>query len=222
MANRGQQRPPADPGMGMDHLADLFNRVLQNQQQPQRDRFKPPKFNGTGDVELFIQQFNDVREANGWDAPTALLQLRTCLEQSAADCGRAANVDATIASLRARFGITVRQARDRLANLRRESGQSIHALGMKASRLTALAYHQIVPAERMILAVESFKRALDNKQLNRHLLTLELETVNQVARAAEEFFQVGGSNTNYRQTHSVAAIGRSQKGMRKGMLPSHC
>lgn len=209
MANRGQPRPQAqDAGAGIDQLADLFNRVLQQQpaHQAPRDRFKPPRYNGTGDVELFIQQFTDVCRANDWDEATSFLQLRTSLEQSAADCGRGITFGAVLENLRARFGLTVRQARDRLVNIRREANQSVHALGMEVTRLTALAYPQIAAAERVVLAVETFKRALDNRALNRHLLAIQVASVDDVARAAEEFFQVGGFNSAPRPRHHIAAM----------------
>ena len=208
MANRGQARPQDAPALGIDQLGELFNRL---QQRP-RDRFHAPKYNGTGDVELFIQQFNDITNANGWDNASSLLHLRTSLEQSAADCGRGMTIAEVQANLRARFGMTARQAKDRFANIKRESGQSLHTLKTEISRLAALAFPQMAQADRVMLSVEAFKRAVDNKALNRHLLAVPAGTMDEIVQAAEDFFQVGGFHTAPTNRHGIAAVGREDSG----------
>lgn len=158
------------------------------------EKFKPPKYDGTGDVDYFLKQFNDCRDANQWNNGASLLHLRSYLEKDATKCGRGDTVDEVEENLRARFSLTVRQARDRLGNVRREPGQSLHQLGDEVERLVRLSYPDMAAADRVTLSIDALKRSLDNKGLNRHLLAVPCNTVKAVVRAAEEYFQACGTN----------------------------
>ena len=188
MANRGQAAAgrQADP---MNRLADLLEGALQV--QAPRDRFKSPQYDGKSDVELFIRTFTDVATANHWDQNAQLINLRLSLEREATDCSRGNDVQTIFDNLRARFGLTVRQARDRLANLKKDPGQSYHTLGVEIQHLVRLAYPTMGENDRMIISVENLKRCIDNRALSRHLLAVERDTVTAVAQAADEFVQAG-------------------------------
>lgn len=175
----------------MDELTRALERVLADRRPT--DRYKAPKYDGSSDVELFVTHFTEVTAANGWNDAAAIIHLRTALEGAAKDCARGATVAAINTSLRSRFGVTIRQARDRLVYLRRESGQSLHELGVEINRLLLIAYPALDDATRQTMGVETFKRALDNKQLHRHLFLLDPGTVDAAVVATDEFFNVGSS-----------------------------
>ena len=64
MANRGNAaRQSAEDS---DRLANAFQYAFR-QLSGQRDQFKSPKFDGSEDVEMFIQKYNDVAQANKWN-----------------------------------------------------------------------------------------------------------------------------------------------------------
>ena len=44
--------------------------------QGRGSQFKPPQYQGEGDVELFITQFTDVARANRWEEPDNTLHLK--------------------------------------------------------------------------------------------------------------------------------------------------
>lgn len=185
----------------MERLTELMgDAVLRGR----TEKFKPPKYDGTGDVEYFLQQFNDCRDANGWPAAASVLHLRGCLEKSATECGKGATVNEVSENLRARFSLTVRQARERLSNIRREPGQNLYALGDEVERLVGLSYPDMRPADRVIISIDALKRALDHKGLNRHLLAVQCNTVKAVVRSAEDYFQASGTTTGSR--HTVNAL----------------
>ena len=201
MANRGAPRQAADP---MARLAELLETALNTQP---RDRFKPPKFDGKSDVELFITQFQEVSAANQWDQATALINLRLALERDATKCGRGQDMPAIFANLRARFGLTVRQARDKLAHIRREPGQTNHMLGLEIQKLVRLAYPTMGANDQTVIAIETFKKSVDNKQLSRHLLAIPADTVETVTAAADAFFQAGQiTMTNNRNRANINHI----------------
>lgn len=202
MANRGN-RQGGDGGDLMQQLANAIANLGRG-----RDRFDAPRYSGESGIELFLQQFDDIHQANNWDNATALIKLRGCLEKAAAECGRGATVADIQANLRARFGLTQRQALDRLRTVSKEPGQSFHELGADIERLVRLAYPTMAAADQVSLSIETFRRALDNKGLARHWLAVPCNTMAAIIRATEEYFQVSGSVVTSRTRHHVATLGR--------------
>lgn len=52
-----------------------------------RTAFTTPDFNGGGDVENFIQHYQEVATTNDWSETAALLYICTHLRDNANDCG---------------------------------------------------------------------------------------------------------------------------------------
>ena len=200
MANRGASRQAADP---IARLAELLEVAL-NVQTP-RDRFKPPKFNGRSDVELFIANFTEVSIANQWDQNTALINLRLSLEKDAIECSRGPDVQTIYNNLRARFGLSVQQARDKLASIKRENGQTHHMLGLEVRKLVRLAYPTMGANDQTIIAIETVKRSIDNRKLSQHLLAVPADTLEAVTAAADAFLQAGQMpNTRYNSVNAFS------------------
>jgi hypothetical protein len=151
---------------------------------PGRARFKAPEFDGNSDVELFIRHFTDVSQANNWNDAAALLHLRRSLVGKAVDCGAGNDVAAILAALRLRFGVTPSQARDQLKNLTKEAKGTWHEFGMRADKLVNLAFPTLPPQNRVELAIDNFKRGINNRAL---------QTMAAAVRTAEEFMQAGAS-----------------------------
>ena len=105
----------------LDRLADVLEGIHLNQRNQPRNQFKPPQFGGEGDVELFIRQFQEVAEANQRPRLATPLHSRESLTDKAQTYGRADQPEGIFTALRARFGLTPREARTRLAGLRRDS-----------------------------------------------------------------------------------------------------
>jgi hypothetical protein len=107
-------------------MTDVLRQVWEGQQQAQgqlarpRQPFKTPEFNGKTDVEFFIIQFAEVAEANDWRPAASLLHLRETLKEGSKDCGRANSVLGVFAALRARYGLSPREARAKLSALRKD------------------------------------------------------------------------------------------------------
>jgi len=133
-----QARARAAGEDGVGRLAELLEGLLRD--RPDRPRYKAPEFDGTQDVELFIRQFQDVARANEWNQEATLLHLRRALIGKAHDCGDSATTADILAALRLRFGITARQARDKLRYLVKESKQSWHEFGMTVEKLVNIAF----------------------------------------------------------------------------------
>jgi hypothetical protein len=155
-----------------------------------KDKFKPPKYTGDTDVELFIDRFLDIADANNWRPRETTLHLKGCLEGTATDCSRGSNVEEIIESLRSRFGITARQARVKLSQLQKRSKQSYHELGSEVSRLVKIAY----PGQNRDFITETslevFSRALCHKSLQQHLLARPHDTLPESIKICDEFSQL--------------------------------
>lgn len=193
------------PGQPLGPGIEALLQVLAHR-EPARRPFKLPSYSGDGDVELFIGQFHSVRESNQWECDEAILHLRLSLTEKAADCGRGEDIPAILENLRARFGLTQRQAKDRLKRLRRGPQQSLQELGTQAEKLAATGYPNLCQAERTEMALEHFTSALDNVAAERHLLAVKPETMAEAINEADEFLQLGKNRGRVNQIDSPGEI----------------
>lgn len=159
-----------------------------------RSTFKAPSYSGEGEVELFLEQFQDVALANEWSEHATLLHLRSSLTGAAMNYGRGNTPVEIFAALRARYGTSVRQAKERLLSLKRGSSQPIPDLALEIKGLVGLAHPTMSEREREQMAIDHLIRSLDNKALQRHLLTADTSTLAQAQVAIEEYLSVGGTD----------------------------
>ena len=155
----------------MDRLTEAIERMGQNNDRRHRD-FEAPTFNGKGDVELFIRQFTDVAETNDWSAMATLLHLRRALQDGANECSRSRDVRDIFASLRARYGMTAREARAKLAGLRGDSKTTLQEHSAEVERLIGIAYAGFPEEMRRTLCLDTFSSTIGNGYLQRHLLAV--------------------------------------------------
>lgn len=197
-ARRRQDSPSPNR---MDRLAEILAANGRNR----RDEFKLPKYDGSADVELYLHQFEAIRQANDWTDGAALLHLKCSLEGAATACGRGDTLDQVFQAMRSRFGLSPRQARDKLGQLRYEPNSSLHVLGTDVERLVSIAYPDAHPDVKITLAVDAFTRALNHNALQRHLLLIRIESVADAVRAAQDYFQVGSSKGKSPSLSSIEA-----------------
>ena len=157
-------------------------------------QFRAPQYNGQGDIEYFISRFEEVTEANEWRPVAALLHLRDSLRESAEDCGREATVQAIYAALRARFGLSPREARSGLSVLRMDSRTSLQEHAAEVERLVNIAYGDLPPKHRARMRLETFCSTLGYLPLQRHLLAVPTHTLEDTVRAGNEFLQIKPDN----------------------------
>ena len=174
---------------GLDRLTELLAQALTQQAAP-RETFKPPEYDGTSDVEGFIQQFSDVANANGWTDGAALLHLRGRLKEGATECGQGADLQTVFGALRSRYGMTAREARAKLTKLKKSPNTSLHCHATEVERLVRVAYSEVPDGQRSELAIETFCNTLANTQLQRHLLAVDTPDMQSAVRAGNEFLQI--------------------------------
>ena len=90
-------------------------------------------------------------------------------------------------SLRARYGLTPREAGARLAGLRKESRTSLQEHATEVERLVGVAYHGMEQEQRREMTVETFASTLNNPPLQRHLLAVATPTLEAAVRAGGEY-----------------------------------
>ena len=187
-----------------DRLTEVLERLAGRPMVPPPvQQFRAPQYSGQGDIEYFISRFEEITDANEWGPGAALLHLRDSLKESAEDCGRAANVQAVYAALRARFGLSPREARARLSNLRKGFHTSLQEHAAEVERLVNIAYGDLPPDHRAGMRLETFCGTLGYLPLQRHLLAVPTHTIEDAVRAGNEYLQMKPANekgnTNVRQ-----------------------
>ena len=165
-----------------------------------REQFKPPTFDGTGDVDLFLDHFQDVAEANMWNDRACTLHLRSSLSGVAALCGAAKSRIEIIRALKARFGLSSRQARDRLLTLRREPRQTLHEQALQILRYVEVAYPNLSVLDQEEMAMDHLTR-IQERGVQRHLLTVQPTNLNQTVQYIEDYSSIQGPD---RTVHMAA------------------
>ena len=163
-----------------------------------RTEIRPPSFSGEGDLTLFLKQFEGVADANGWTPKQHPLHIRSQLTGDAQGCGHGDSYCEIVDDLHARFGVSKRQARDRLAVLKMKTSQSIYSLAAEVTRLLEVVFRTLADADRRAMALEYFTRAWESKKMQRHLLAVAPTTLKEAVQAIEEYLAVSGSETTLR------------------------
>ena len=109
--------------------------------------------------------------------------MRASLKENAKSCGRAATLNGVIENLRARYGLTPREARARLVTLKRSHKTSLQEHAAEVDKLVGVAYGEVPEPMRTNLAIEAFSNTLGNAYLQRHLLAVPSQTLEEVVRA---------------------------------------
>ena len=183
-----QQGAPADP---MTRLTAVLERlVAAPRAAPHREEFKTPQYTGEGDVEYFIRQFDDVADANQWDAAATFMHLREALREGARDCGQSGTIHGIHAALRAQFGLFPGEAMTRLNNLRKEYRTTLAEHAAEVKRLTRIAYHDLPNAMQRVMMLEQLVNALDNTYLQRHLLAVDPRDLDEAVRAGSKWLNI--------------------------------
>ena len=182
---------PDEAGIQMEQM----NILAQALQQVGRASFKPPTFCGEEDVELFIRQFGDVADANRWSDLERTLHLRSQLQGDAQSCGQGEDYQEITDDLRARYGTSRRQARDKLSTFQLRAGQSVHKQAGEINRLVKLAFPMLPDREQQSMALDYFSRGWEDRAVQEHLLAIRPTNVREAVRATEDFLTIhtGGS-----------------------------
>lgn len=198
MARRARSVDRAEEGL-LYRLGEVLDQALR--QPPTRDRFKAPSFDGTGDVGFFISQFEDVARANQWDEASARIHIRASLTDAATSCGQAEDMEHIIMALRARFGTTSRQAKAKLAALKKDQQTSLQEHAAEVDRLVGIAYEELPRANQQDMKLDIFQTSLSNPYLQRHLLAIQPGNLEEATRAGNEYLQIKTftSNSTVRQ-----------------------
>jgi len=107
----------------------------------------------------------------------ALIQLRMALVEQAKPYRLGTSVDGTFAALRARFGISIVDARARLQRLCRETLTSLQDHATTVKRLAQIAYSDLPEAHRERYSYDAFVQSLNDLGLHHQLQAREVTTI---------------------------------------------
>jgi hypothetical protein len=162
--------------------------MQQNAQAPAK--LHVPDFDGKGDVEFFITQFQDVANASQWRGRTRLLKLREALIGKATICGRPETIEEVFAALRVRFGLTVTEARNELETTVREPSVPLRDHADRIERLVGIAYANLPEADQRELAAQKFGATLNHMGIRNLLLARQPPDLAAAIQAAEEYLSL--------------------------------
>jgi len=153
-----------------------------------RYHLRAPIFSGEEDVEQFITEFSNVAAICRWPARVTLIQLRLCLTRPAKPYEISQDVGDIFEALRARFGLTTRDARAQLQGFRRNPKTNLREHATVVERLAQVAYGDMPAESRRSLALDAFLQSINNLGLKQHLLVAEVETLERALRLGNAYF----------------------------------
>jgi hypothetical protein len=149
--------------------------------------------------------------ANEWRHGAAVLHLREALKDGAQDCGRAGDLHLIFNALRARYGLSSREARARLSNLKKDSRTSLQEHAVEVERLVSVAYEDLPAVHRAGMVLETFSNTLGNAYLQRHLLAVDPVNVEAAVRAGNDFLQIRSAPERGRGLPTVRGIDEEEE-----------
>ena len=182
-----------------EQLIGALREIRMERPADRTEQHKTPQFDGTGDVELFIEHFAEVSTANRWTERSASLYLREALKGNAQQYSRPGNVETIFTALRSRYRLSPREAHSRLSTLKKEQCTSLHEHAAKVERLVRKAFQELPEATQTGLMLDTFCGSLGNASLQRHLLALRPETSAEAVQYGNEYLQI---KTDRNQTDS--------------------
>ena len=112
------------------------------------------------------------------------------MKETARDCGRPDTLDGIFDALRARFGLSAREARAKLASLKRNHQTTLQEHAAEVERLVTIAYADLPGRHRQEMAIETFTHSLSHAYLQRHLLAVPTPTLEDAVRTGNEYLQI--------------------------------
>ena len=141
----------------MNRLASALERLSSAQpSSTHREVFEAPDFTGDGNVEDFMQQFQEVAITNEWPEMATLLHIRKHLKDDARECGIYATLEEVFEALCAKYGLTIREARTRLTSLKREARLSLTDHATEVKRLVEAAHADLPQTYRHEMIMDLF------------------------------------------------------------------
>ena len=154
-------------------------------------KLRPPEYDGSYDVEVFIAQFQDIAALSQWPETIQAIKLREGLRGSAIECGRSRSLSDILESLRERFGVSPREARNRLEKVQWNDQRSVREQAEEIKKWIGIGYPETADDTQEELAVERLIRATTDVDLRRHWLARDPRTIEMAIKEARQFTELG-------------------------------
>ena len=116
------------------------------------------------DKETWRTSYNNA-VANDWSKAAALSHIRTHLRDDANEYGNYSTLKEVFRALRSKYGISRREARTRLAHLKRDAKLSLREHATTVKKLVEAAYGDLLQDNRIEMTLELFCSSITNAYL---------------------------------------------------------
>ena len=164
--------------------------LLQNEVNSLKPLFLPPLFDGVGDVYLFLERFQGVRDVNRWDELTAMLHLKSCLSGDATDCTTGTTLNRIEQNLCIKYGMSHQVARQKIRSLTLTKEQSLFSLGVRTERLVKLAYPGASEDFLQELSLHAFQQAIGHTEMSKYFHERKPTSVLEAVSMAMELLEI--------------------------------
>lgn len=133
-----------------------------------------------------------------WPPGVRYPQLQAILMGSAQDLSQGPMVDAILASLRLRYGLTLQEARGQLEAIKRDPQTPFQEHSGVMEKLAQITYTGVPEAHQLEMVTEKFLSSLGNLGLRRHLLGVPTSTMEAAVHASNKYLQLTATHCERR------------------------
>ena len=137
-----------------------------------------------------VQKFQEMAMANAWSEMATLLHIRTHLKDDARECGSYATLEGVFKALRAKYRLTVREARTRLTSLKKDARLSLTDHATEVKGLVETAYADLPQTHIQEMILDLFRNSLNQAYLQRHLLAIRAQSIAKAVKAGNKYLQI--------------------------------
>lgn len=106
------------------------------------------------------------------------------------ECSRPGDIDGVLTTLRARFGLSPREARAQLAGMQREHRTPLQAHGTEVTRLVNMGHAELRYRQQIEMSLKVLSTTLGHSALQRHLLAVRALNMWEAVRGGYEYIQI--------------------------------
>ena len=183
--------PATTPSSQTVDLSTVLELMKMVSKPEERHKLRVPEFNGKGDVDLFIEQFQEIATASRWSSTIKLIKLKEALTGPAREASRASDLEGVFLSLRKRFGLTQREARARLEHMVRTPEQSLRGYADQLARYVRQAHPRFSDEDRADLLLDKFVNSTSHQGLRGLYIAARPRDIDEAVQLGEEYLSTG-------------------------------
>jgi len=186
-----------------EQLVQLLRAQMIGMNQPKKQPISAPTYDGTTDVDTFLQQFDSIAAHNNWESDESGLRLKLALRGEAAKCVMSDRAAEIRQQLLQKYGLRESQAYNMLKKLRYKPGEDLNVFINQLQKVLATAHPKLRGDELEAMAVKELLTQIPSNHPAMWALRVKPPTTVQDIKEIYDTFTNDNTNINYMNSETV-------------------